>query len=282
MLKSDAFSTYHAALAPRLLLSADSDSAYYHTVVLHLFRPFLKVDLTNSQVSPREICTSSASNAAALVGTYRQIYGLRRVPVIATHILLSISIIHLLNLSKASAVQDLALSITCLREISANHTFGLRSIRIITALSRQWNIHLPAEIAQIAYELPPEIPTSLSDPQGPGNAFLTLPSSAPDHSQQQDNIHTKDMTSGLPFSAVNNSPRPSATPADMFWSPFQDYSVPLQAHAQSGPMDIAAMLDVPNNDWDQLSRDGFRYAQLGDPILAHPAYNHINGQWTQT
>ena len=102
----------------------------------------------------------------------------------------------------------------------------------------------------------------------------------PDLSQQEDDIYTKDVASGFPFSAVKNSPRPFATPADMFWSPFPDHSVPLQAHQQNGPMDISAMLDVPNNNWDQLSRDGFRVAQLGVPLLGPPAYDHINGHWT--
>lgn len=241
------------------LLSTNSDSAYYYTVVLHLFRPFLKVDLTNSKISPRDICTSCASNGASLLGTYRHIYGLRRVPLISTHILLSTSIIHLLNLPNSLSAQDLALSITCLRDISANHGFAMRSLHIIMALSQQWNIHLPSEVAQIAYILPPEVPRSLPDPQGSANTLTHL-SSLTDHFQQQHNDHMKDTNSGFPFSAVKNSPRPFTTPADMFWSPFPDHSVPLQAHQQNGPMDISAMLDVPNNDRDQLSRDGFTVA----------------------
>lgn len=253
------------------LLLTNSNSAYYHTVVSHLFRPFLKVDLKNSKISPRDICTSCASNGASLLGKYRQTYGLRRVPLVATHILLSTSIIHLLNLPNSSSAQDLALSITCFRDLSANHAFAVRGLDIVMALSRQWKIQLPSGVAQIAYDLPPEVPTKLPDTPGPGNTRA--------HPSKH---HTKDTTSGFPFSAVRNSPRPFTKPADMFWSPFPDHSVPLQAHQQSGPMDISAMLDVPNNEWDQLSRDGFRVAQLGDPVLAHPAYSPIETRWTQT
>ncbi len=214
------------------------------------------------------------------MGTYRQLYGLRRVPLLSTHILLSVSIIHLLNLPNPSSVQDLALSITCLRDITANHAFAIRSLHIVMALSRQWKIYLPSEISQIAYNLPPEIPTSLPDVQDSGFPLTQL-SSLPDHTQQQDFIHTEDVSNGFPFSAVKNSPRPSTTAADMFWSPFPDFSVPLQAHQTNGPMDISAMLDVPNDDWDQLSRDGFRMAQLGDSVLDPPVYGHIDGDWTQ-
>ena len=246
---------------------------------MHLFRPFLKVDLANSKISPRDICTSCASTGSSILGTYRQLYGLRRVPLSATHVLLSASIIHLLNLPNALSARDLLLSITCLRGISANHAFAVRSLHIIMALSQKWNILLPSEVAQIAYDLPPEIPTSLPDPQASGNALTHL-SSMLDHSQQR-NIHTKDLANGLPSSDVKNSPRPFATPAGMFWSPFPDHSVPLQAHRQNGPMDISAMLDVPNDDWDQLSRDGFRVAQVGDPMLDPPACDRMNDHWTQ-
>ena len=214
------------------------------------------------------------------MGTYRQIYGLRRVPLVSTHILLSVSIIHLLNLPNTSSAQDLALSITCLRDITANHPFAFRSLRIVMALSKQWNIHLPSEISQLAYDLPPDIPTSLPDSQDPGMPLTQLPAMV-DHYQQQDSTHTEDQANRSPFSVVKNSPRPFATPADMFWSPFPDFSVPLQAHQQNRPMDISAMLDVPNNEWDQLSRDGFRMAQLGDAILRPHTFGHIDSNWTQ-
>ena len=243
--------------------------------MLHLFRPFLKVSLTNSKFSPRDICKACANHGTSIIGTYRQIYGLRRIPLVATHILLSTSIIHLLDLPNSSSAHDLALDITCLREISTNHSFSNRSLHIILALSQQWKIPLPSEVAQIAYDLPPEVPMSLSDPP---NATTRL-SSVPDYFQQQINFNGKDVANGSPFSAVKNSPRPFATPADMFWSPFPDHSVPLQAHQPDGPMDILAMLDNPNNDWGQFTRDGFRMAE--DPILGPPAYDYTNGHWTQ-
>ena len=247
---------------------------------MHLFRPFLKVDLTNSKASPRDICTSCARNSTSLMGTHRQLYGLRRVPIVSTHILLSASIIHLLNLPNPSSAQDLALSITCLREITANHAFATRCLNVIMALSQQWDIHLPSEIAQIAYDLPPEVSKSLPDPKSSG--ILTHRSYVADKvSQQQADIQCQDSCHGFPFAAVKHSPKPFATTEDMFWSPYPDFCVPLQAHQHNGPMDISAMLDVPYNVWEQLSRDGFRMAQLEHPSLTLPTYNHVNGPWTQ-
>lgn len=210
------------------------------------------------------------------MGAYRQIYGLRRFPVLATHILLSTSIIHLLKLPNPLSAHDLALS---LRGITANHAFATRCLDIIMALSRQWNIHLPPEIAQIVYDSPPAVLMSLPDPQEVAIPLAHWPC-VPDLSQHQGNINTKDLANGFPFSAVKNSPKLSATSANFFWSPFPDFSVPLQSHQQNGPMDISAMLDVPNNGWDRLSRDGSTMAQLEDQILSSPVYNHINSHWT--
>ena len=237
------------------------------------FRPFLKVDLTNSNVSPREICTASAKNITSLLAIYRQTYGLRRVPLLVTHIVVTSAIIQLLNLPNPRDAKDLALSLTSLREIGANHAFAFRGINIVMALSRQWNIHLPSEVAQAAYDFVPEIPISL-----PG--LLSNMTSTSNQLQPQNHVHTKDVANGTPFSAVRNSPRPFSSTSDMFWSPFPDHSLPLHANQPGGPMDIAAMLDVPNNEGDQLNRDGFRVAEFG-PVPGPPVYNHVNGHWPQ-
>ena len=125
---------------------------------------------------------------------------------------------------------------------------------------------------------------SLPDPLG-SRFPLMHRSTVRDYAQQQPQTDiSKDLVNGIPFSAMKNRLKPLATPAAnrFFWSPFADFSVPLQAHQQNGPMDISAMLDGPGNERDRLSRDGFRMAQLEDPIINSPAYNDLNGQWTQS
>lgn len=254
---------------------------YYHTVVLHLFRPFLKVDLTNSQISPREICTSSANSIAGLFSNFRQTYGMRRVPVLLTHIILSSSIIHLLDLPNPTSATNLALSITGLREMTANHSFCARCLQIILKLAIQWNIHLPLEVSQAAYDMKPEtmisIPTRSQNSQG-ADHYLSPVS---ERSLQQDHILNADFAGETPFAALKHSPKPSANTGELFWSPFPDQSVPLQANPPGGPMDINAMLDVPN-DWDQLNRDGFRpMAAISEPILGPPHYGQMHSHWSQ-
>ena len=255
-------------------------SMYYNTVVLHLFRPFLKVDLTTPSVSPRDICTSCADRIASLLSNYRQLYGLRRVSVLLPHIVLSEGIIHLLNLPNPSAVSNLAKSISGLREMSANHAFAMRCANIIMALARQWNISLPPEVSEAAHDLPqePGIKSAVARSSPAGDTYLSPMS---DPAQQQQHVNAKDVTHELPFAPVKDSPRGVYSAPELFWSPFPDQSLPLQAHHNGGPMDISAMLDAPN-EWDQLNRDGFRAAAPNESMLAPLAYNRVSGQWTQT
>lgn len=251
---------------------------YYHTCVLHLFRPFLKVDLTKSPVSPREICTSCANSIASLLMTYRRTYGLRRIPPLATNILLTSAIIHLLNLPSSS--QALAASISGLREISTVHAFAKRCLGIITALAKQWKIQLPAEVSRAAHD--PSIASTKDMVDGTPNSQNTetyrLPLSG--HVQQGGNAYSTAIAGDLPFTAMKNSPHSSSTSVDLFWSPFQNQSLPLQANHRADPMDIAAMLDVPNNDCDQLNRDGFRAASTNEAKMGASAFTHGDDQWT--
>ncbi|KAL9127410.1 MAG: hypothetical protein Q9217_003706 [Psora testacea] len=252
---------------------------YYHTVILHLFRPFLKVDLTNSKISPREVCTSCANTVSTLLSTYRQHYGFRRSTVLVSHIILSSIIIDLLNLPDPTAARNLELGMTSLRESSLNHAFTFRCLQIVLALSKQWNIQLPAGVSQAAYELPQEwLMNGLHD-VGAATVWPPTPSSAATYSHPQD--HRRSSVAEKAYYTTSNSPRglsQAPQPMDMFWSPFPDHSVPLQAMQPNGPMDISAMIDVQNSGWDQLNRDGFKMANFNDTVLAPSGYIP-NGQW---
>ena len=239
-------------------------SMYYHSTVLLLFRPFLRVDLTNSKVSPQEICSSSADNVAALVAKYRRIYGLRRTPILVAHAILTSSIIHLLHLPKSLAVRYLAQSITGLREISANHAYCFRALRIIIKLADQWNIQLPDEVEKAANDIPHEGSTDLTNNANAQMSYLS-PISNP--------FSIRDPSTGKFFandmySTSKNMPKPYTPLEDMYWSPFADGSVPLPTHVPGDPihrpMEIANMLNVPNNQWDQWNQDGFRFPAHGE------------------
>lgn len=256
------------------ILGADRHSMYYHTVVLHLFRPFLKVDLLDSNVSPRDICTQSADNVTNLVGIHRNRYGLRRVCVLMTHILLSSCTVHLLNLPSPSATRGLAQGIRDLREMTVNHTFAGRCLRIVIALGKKWGIPLPPEVEQAAAAVTPE--AMLPSPNS-GQLFQPLPTPTPQQPhERRHSVPESVMPTSSSFNTDNehhSAPSaPATNPTDLFWSPFPDHSMPLQANPESGPMDVTAMLDFRLNDWDQFNRDGFKMASVNDPVLAQPVF----------
>ena len=261
-------------------MEADQHSMYYHTVVLHLFRPFLKVDLTNSKVSPRDVCTSCANTISSLISTFRRLYSFRRSTVLVPHIILSSSIIDLLNLPDVTAARNLELGVTSLRESTTNHAFALRCLQILQALSKQWNIQLPVKVPQAAFDITQELPVNKLHETGAALTWPPAPSSASTYTHQQG--HNKGPAAELPFYATSNSPQeyPQVPqPVDLFWSPFPDKTVPLQAMQANGPMDISTMVDMNGSGWDQLNRDGFKVADIYDPVLRPLAYTS-NGQWS--
>ena len=241
---------------------------YYHTVVLHLFRPFLKLNLTNSNVSPREICMESADSAAGLVAAYRRLYGLRRVPVLLTHVILTSSIIHLLHLPNTSAALHLAQSITSLRETTLNHVFSIRSFRIIMALAKQWKIQLPAVVEEAAADTPAGDSMDLP-PEGLQYSFHN-----PDPSQN--NGYIESGVSGHPPMSTLASPLSYAPSGGCYWSPFIDGSVPLQSHSPVSQMDVSAVLHQPVDPWQHIVQDGFQVAAHDHQI---PQMFSACGQW---
>ncbi|PVH93878.1 hypothetical protein DM02DRAFT_618998 [Periconia macrospinosa] len=119
----------------------------YHTAIVHLFRPMLKVDLIHSHVRPRDACLDAANQVAELLRLYRRHYSLRACQLVLTHILLSVNIVHLLysNDSKES-YRNLVEGLVATDDISTCHYFGKRGFKIVQALSKMWNLPFPEEL----------------------------------------------------------------------------------------------------------------------------------------
>ena len=146
-------------------------------------------------------------------------------------------------------------------------------------LPAQWNKTLPPEVILAAHGEIPGPPMSVPS-ASQGYSAVTDVSPMATHTQEQDPTQLVSNTGELPYiSAIRNSPQSHVR--DLFWSPFPDQSVPLQANHTGGPMEISAMLDVPN-DWNQLNRDGFRpNAILDDPVFDPQNYSQPNRPWNQ-
>jgi hypothetical protein len=148
----------------------------YHTIIVHLFRPMLKVDLVHSDIHPRDICTEAANTVSAIVRTYRRFYDFRVAHLAIPHILLSVCIVHLLySKDNRTAYQNLVEGLHGLEDLHECHYFGARSFRIIHTLAKTWQLPWPQELSDSKL-----IPTSSSDkPQGtispPADPLLITP-----------------------------------------------------------------------------------------------------------
>ncbi|KAI9771358.1 MAG: hypothetical protein M1840_002328 [Geoglossum simile] len=222
---------------PKVLLPAKTPSPpvlmlsmAYHNFIIHLFRPFLKVRLLGSTLSPHATCTKSAGEISRLMTTYRNVYGLRRIVVLSAHIILSASTIHLADFPTPSASERLVQGIRDLEEISAHNAFGKRSLDIIRSLAAKWNIPIPREARG-------DNSVSRSPPLG------------------------RALVDGLEVA----QPSPDVlAPDDLFWNPLWDPMVPEMTDPR--PMQFTGMSDNEAYNWERLSQDGFERASGSDTL----------------
>lgn len=71
------------------------NSMYYQFAILLLFRPFIKLRVIGSLVSPRDVCSQAADAIQALSRSYSQLYTLKRTPSFVPYFVLMSSIMHL-------------------------------------------------------------------------------------------------------------------------------------------------------------------------------------------
>lgn len=115
-----------------------------------LFRPYIKLDLRAANLYPRDTCTFCANEISALMNALRAMYGLRRVTLAVTSLLLSASTIHLLNLPSEESAAHLSQGLHDLEAMSVNHRFAARAVDIVRSLSSKWKIALPESAASVS------------------------------------------------------------------------------------------------------------------------------------
>ena len=117
-------------------------SMYYHFGILLLFRPFLKLVLLRSAVSPREICTQAAENISSLLRSYRNLYTLRCTPSFVPYIVLASGIIHLVNANTVLGSAYCDKAVKDLTDLSVCHSFAKRSVKILLSLAHRWRVSI--------------------------------------------------------------------------------------------------------------------------------------------
>jgi len=115
---------------------------YYHFAILLLFRPFIKLSLIGSSVSPRDVCSQAADAISALVNSYSKLYTLQRTPSFVPYFVLTAAITHLIDLghSKSSGPDKFLQGIQDLDVMTSCHGFAYRSRDILRYLAHNWGI----------------------------------------------------------------------------------------------------------------------------------------------
>ncbi|KAJ5034985.1 uncharacterized protein L3040_008251 [Drepanopeziza brunnea f. sp. 'multigermtubi'] len=115
---------------------------YYHSAILFLFRPFIKLSIIGSGVSPRDLCNQAASTLSILLKSYADLYTLRRTPSFVPYFILASGITHIASLSLRASPDSSTLrqAIVDLREMSHCHGFAIRAVQILRFLIKHWGV----------------------------------------------------------------------------------------------------------------------------------------------
>lgn len=116
---------------------------YYHFSILLLFRPFIKLEIVGSGVSPRDVCSQAADAIMALTNSYSQLYTLRRTPSFVPYFVMAASIAHLVTLGTGrGGPESLHQGVADLKTMAACHGSAIRARDILKFLAVQWEIEV--------------------------------------------------------------------------------------------------------------------------------------------
>lgn len=122
-------------------------SMYYHFAILLLFRPFIKLELVGSQVSPRDVCGQAADAISSLVKSYSRLYTLKRTPSLVPYFVLTSTIAHVVTYGNSrEGIENLRQGIADLKEMTSGHRFAGRALDILYFLIDYWKIDLDFKI----------------------------------------------------------------------------------------------------------------------------------------
>ncbi|KAM0468611.1 hypothetical protein ACHAP7_010679 [Fusarium lateritium] len=127
---------------------------YYHFAILLLFRPFIKLRIIGSQVSPRDVCLEAASAIQDLLMSYSRLYSLKRAPSFMPHFALISSVMHLTIMATTVHIEELDTTertdshvseifkqgIANLAEMAPYHHIAEQAPDILCDLAKKWNV----------------------------------------------------------------------------------------------------------------------------------------------
>lgn len=188
----------------------------------------------------------------------RAMYGLRRVSLAVTSLLLSASTIHLLNLPSEPAGLHLTQGLHDLQAMSINHPFAARCVDIIRGLASKWKITLPEDAVSVI-----RLRNLAQRPRGsPVSSTFFAASIERQESTESGKTRGSSVSSGPRDSAFQPPPQPpmsfpnfycepqttlDATQSEnAFWTPFPLQGVPLASQDFNSLMFEISQMDAAN------------------------------------
>jgi hypothetical protein len=228
----------------------------------------LKVDLIGSEIRPRDMCIEMANKVSELLRLYRKHYDLRACQLVLTHILLSISIVHLLYSQNSTNSTNLIESLKALEDLSICHYFGARSFKIVHTLAKTWNLPWP-EALKLSKLIPKE-DAELDSPPLP-----TLFNIRPNPSAQE--VAASGYAHSPPPPGYNQQRRESLS---MFAAGYQQSGNPsMQSTAMQAPTSYAH----PHQHITQQSNQPLQFVPNSSTPSAAPSSTSENAEtlfWT--
>ena len=146
---------------------------YYHFAILLLFRPFIKLRIIRSTISPRDVCCEAADAIRRLSKSYAQLYTLRRTPSFIPYFVLTSATTHLAisvtdtsndpqdpapeNLEAAPNLDprvsdSLKQGMLDLVGMAHCHRFAGQAVSTLRYLAKKWNVKVDIESGRLALE----------------------------------------------------------------------------------------------------------------------------------
>ncbi|KAH8816772.1 fungal-specific transcription factor domain-containing protein [Xylogone sp. PMI_703] len=207
---------------------------YYHYAILLLFRPFIKLELVGSTVSPREICRQAGEAICALANSYSKLYTLERTPSFVPYFVLTAGITHLVSVGNGwGGREPLVQSIEHLKSMANGHGVADRAIDIVRQLAAVWGIDIDIDDEGKLTDKDPDEPEQKEKEKEKSQDIVNrVPSPTSTHMFNPDVKALDSVSSFIRSSEDDNSP--------LFWT------FPLQGR----PF-------IPT-DTDQLEQAGFK------------------------
>jgi len=124
---------------------------YYHAAVLLLFRPFLKAKFTQSDISPQDVCRSSAAAISQIFDQHRRLYDSIGLYTLQIHCLLAACTVHIINIPAIASTQYLTSAARHFQDLATLNGWAGECINILKDLVSKWNIILPMEAENALY-----------------------------------------------------------------------------------------------------------------------------------